>query len=302
MREGASQDQRDRVATVSAGAPRARGSRSADGGGPTRAARATSGSSTRRPSLPVGSTSPGWKWTMMRSNAAPRRAASRNTRPSENGTRTSPSPSGGEIAGDGVTLRTQALGLRVRVGPDPAMTWGVGRNDGDPHRTTSLAAVAIATLGGGPDRVSPPDRSTRGAGTRSSPGTSSASGAAPAPASTPIRARASGGTRARGAGRPPTCRTTRPTPIMIRADGTASACRAIHRSCFGAPKPTRTIAGEVAATARVSSRSRSAGRTTPSSEIEVPAPATAMRTPGRLAAIGRRRAPPRRRRLRRRRR
>ena len=50
-----------------------------------------------------------------------------------------------------------------------------------------------------------------------------------------------------------------PTPIMMRAEGTASALRAIHRSCFGAPRPTNTIAGERDATARVSSRSRSLG-------------------------------------------
>ena len=55
-----------------------------------------------------------------------------------------------------------------------------------------------------------------------------------------------------------------PTPMKIRADGTASALRAIHRSCFGAPNPTRTIAGEPAVTARVRSGSSSAGSTTSS--------------------------------------
>ena len=71
-----------------------------------------------------------------------------------------------------------------------------------------------------------------------------------------------------------------PTPIMTLTDGNASAWRAIHRSCFGAPSPTSTIAGAAERIVSTISSSRSAGRAEPSSSTSTPAPATTTFRPG----------------------
>ena len=65
-----------------------------------------------------------------------------------------------------------------------------------------------------------------------------------------------------------------PTPIMMRTDGNASAWRSIHRSCFGAPSPTRTIVGAAERIASTVSSSRAMERAMPSSSTATPAPAT----------------------------
>ena len=81
-------------------------------------------------------------------------------------------------------------------------------------------------------------------------------------ASRPTRARADGATEAPGGDvRPHVERATDPDHDPSRRDGIRVPI--IHRSCFGAPSPTRTIAGRTALIARVRSASLSAGASDP---------------------------------------
>ena len=152
--------------------------------------------------------------------------------------------------GDGVAVGSEPEGLRMRVGPDPAVPWRVGRNDGDPHRASSLAAAS--------------DGSVLGRGGRGYPMRSSSTRSGNTTVARIILGNRRGSNANRQAHSSPSLRSAAgarsssahtssepPTPMRIRADGTASALRAIHRSCFGAPNPTRTIAGEPAAIAPV---------------------------------------------------
>jgi hypothetical protein len=79
-----------------------------------------------------------------------------------------------------------------------------------------------------------------------------------------------------------------PTPIMMRTDGNASAWRSIHRSCLGAPSPTRTIVGAAERITSTVSSSRAMERAIPSSSIATPAPATTTFSPGRARHRARR--------------
>jgi hypothetical protein len=64
-----------------------------------------------------------------------------------------------------------------------------------------------------------------------------------------------------------------PTPIMIRALGTSAAYRSIHRSCFGAPKATKTTLGCEDRIDSISVRPSSVEMAIPSSPILTPDPA-----------------------------